>query len=51
MSQLEYWNIGKMGLGKMQYWRHGKIYLLIILKMDNFLWKPIIPSFHNSIIP
>jgi hypothetical protein len=27
IGMVEYWNIGKMGLGKLQYWINGKIHL------------------------
>jgi hypothetical protein len=34
---VECWNIGKMGLGILQYWVNGKIVLRIKSKMDNIL--------------
>jgi hypothetical protein len=48
---LESWNIGKMGLGILQYWVNDKIRHDFKVKMDNFILKPNIPYFHYSIIP
>lgn len=50
-GMVEYWNIGEMGLGILQYWIHSKIHIYVKFKIDNFLLKPTIPSFHYSIIP
>jgi hypothetical protein len=48
---MEYWNIGKMGLGKLQYWVNGKLRLDAKVLNGLYPLKPIIPSFHYSIIP
>jgi hypothetical protein len=47
---VEYWNIGKMGYGRLACWVNGVIVLAIKLKMDNILKKThysIIPLFHD----
>jgi len=46
---VEYWNIGKMGLGVLQYWVNGKIRNVVKFKIDGIHLKPTIPSFHYSI--
>jgi hypothetical protein len=48
---VEYWNIGKMGFGKLEGWVNGVIVLTIKIKWIISFKKPTIPSFHNSIIP
>jgi len=48
---VEYWNIGKMGFGRLACWVNGVIVLAINLKWIISFKKPTIPSFHDSIIP
>jgi hypothetical protein len=45
---LEWWNIGKMGLGILQYWVNGEIGLDLKVGIDKFLKNPL---FHRSTIP
>jgi hypothetical protein len=49
--QLEWWNVGIMGSGIMQYWVNGKICVDDKIKMANILLKTNLPVFHYSIIP
>jgi hypothetical protein len=42
---LEWWNIGKMGLGILQYWVNGEIGLDLKVGIDKFLKNPL---FHYS---
>jgi hypothetical protein len=46
--QLEWWNVGKLGLGMLQYWINGKNLSELILRIDKCLQKPL---FHHSIFP
>jgi hypothetical protein len=48
---VEWWNIGKLGLGILPYWIDSNIRLDLIVRTDKILQKPNIPSFHYSIIP
>jgi hypothetical protein len=48
---VEYWIIGKMGFGILQYWVNRKIGLDLKVRIDKILQKPTMPSFHHSIIP
>jgi len=47
---VEFWNIGKMGIGALQYRENRKIGLDLKVRTDKILPKPNIPSFHYSII-
>jgi len=47
IGMVECWNIGKMGLGILQYWVNCRIWLDDKVKNDKILLKPTIPLFHG----